>query len=245
MKNLKLILICVAAAALSSCKSTLNMPMDHAKLADGFVNSSSYDFGQVLVWDTQTNRVQSIYKIKPTMVKAEVDKGPAYDEKESSVSRDTKVETSLAFGVPGSAEASAKAEFISTTKAKIQQFNPREYQDDLFVLNHRDLRKWREGLVGNYDDSNLRFVFISRVTDATSIEVGRDSSGESNVDVNLIESGRYKFKVKYDNKSKTHIKAANSAPLIVSPKVFKFVADGSSLRFYPDLNAKFNFQNVN
>lgn len=39
----------LAACTLAGCASTINMPLDHARLADGYVNSSTLDLGHVLV----------------------------------------------------------------------------------------------------------------------------------------------------------------------------------------------------
>lgn len=240
--NISLALL--AACSLTACTSTINMPLDHAKLADGYINSSTLDFGHVLVWDTKSNQVESIYRITPQMVpSADVDSGPRYRNKNSSVSRDTRIELSAAPGVTEAAKVEGAAKFINSTDVTLTNYNPREYRDARYTLNSPELRKWRESLSEEYTGPQYRFIFISRVTDGDEIHIGRQASGDSGVEANIVRVGRYKFKVTYDKKSSATIKA-EQAPLTVQPSLFSFRIQDGSYRFYRDLETPFQFQSV-
>lgn len=221
------------------------MPLDHAKLADGYINSSTLDFGHVLVWDTKSNRVESIYRIKPQMVPtSSVDSGPRYSSKDSSVSRDTKVELSAAPAVTEAAKGEATAQFINSTDVTLTNYNPREYRDARYTLNSPELRQWRQSLSEEYTGEQYRFIFISRVTDGDEIRIGHKSSGDVGAEANVVHAGEYKFKVTYDNKNTATIKA-EQAPLIIRPSVFRFRIEGNSYRFERDLSTPLQFQSVN
>ena len=221
------------------------MPLDHAKLADGYINSSTLDFGHVLVWDTKSNRVESIFRITPQMVPtASVDSGPRYHSKDASVSRDTKIELSAAPAVTEAAKGEAVAQFINTTEVTLSNYNPREYRDARYTLNSPELRQWRQSLSEEYTGPQYRFIFISRVTDGDEIHIGHKSAGNLGVEANVVQAGQYKFKVTYDNKSAVTIKA-EQAPLTIRPSVFSFSIQGDSYRFDRDLNTPLQFQSVN
>jgi hypothetical protein len=235
----------LAACALTACKSTINMPLDHAKLADGYINSATLDFGHVLVWDTKSNRVESIYRITPQMVPtSSVDSGPSFQSKDTSVSRDTKIELSAAPTVTDAAKVEATAQFINSTDVTLTNYNPREYKDARYTLNSPELRQWRQSLSEEYTGPEYRFVFISRVTDGDEIHIGRKSAGNFGADANIVQAGQYKFKVTYDNELSKTIKA-KQAPLTVQPSVFSFRIRGDSYRFDRDLKTPFQFQSVN
>jgi hypothetical protein len=234
------------ACLLPGCSSTptINMPLEHAKLADGYVNSSSLAFGHVLVWDTESNRVHSIYRIQPAMVpSASVDTGPRFAQKEVNVSRDTKIEIGAAPNVSQAIKAEASAQFLSSTLVSLTNYNPREYRDARYVLNSPELRAWREGLAEEWSDPKYRFVFISRVTEGDKLQIGRRSAGNVGVDVDIVQIGNYKFKVSYDNKSSVTIQGTD-APITIQPTVFTFRAQGDSYRFFTDLNSPFHLQSV-
>lgn len=229
---------------LTACTSTINMPLDHAKLADGYINSSTLDFGHVLVWDTVSNRVGSIYRIAPNMVpSANVDSGPRYRMKDSSISRDTKIELSAAPVVSEAAKGEATAQFINSTDVCLTNYNPREFRDARYVLNSPELREWRQSLSEEYTGPQYRFIFISRVTDGEKIQIGRESSGSAGAAANVVQVGQFKFKVTYNNKTSATIEA-EQAPLTVNPSIFSFHIQGDSYRFYRDLNTPFNFQSL-
>lgn len=219
------------------------MPLDHAKLADGYVNSSTLDFGHVLVWDQQSNRVEAIYRITPQMVpNAEVDSGPRFNSKESSVSRETKLEIS-GSDASQTIQGEAAAQFINSTKVTLTNYNPREYRDARGVLNSSRLRRWRDSTGEQFNDARYRFVFIARVTDGDALSISRKTGGSVNADANVVKVGRYKFNVTYDNKSNTTI-TAEQGPLIVTPKVFSLRQEGNSYRFFHDTSTTLNFQTV-
>jgi hypothetical protein len=241
-QNIALALL--AICWLTNCTSTINMPLDHAKLADGYINSSTLDFGHVLIWNTKSNRVATIYRITPKMVpSADIDSGPRYSNRNSSVSRDTKIELSAAPAVTETAKVEATAQFINSTDINLVNYNPREYRDARYVLNSPELRNWRQTLSEEFTGPEYRFIFISRVIDGNKIQIGRNSSGSAGAEANVIQAGQFKFKVTYDNKSNATIEA-EQAPLTVSPSVFSFRIQGDSYRFYRDLITPFHFQAV-
>lgn len=243
MRNITISLL--AACGLSACSSTINMPLDHAKLADGYINSSTLDFGHVLVWDTKSNRVESIFRITPQMVPtASVDSGPRYHSKDATVSGDTKIELSAAPAVTEAAKGEAVAQFINSTEVTLINYNPREYKDARYTLNSPELRQWRQSLSEEYTGPQYRFIFISRVTDGDEIHIRHKSSGNLGAEANVVQAGQYKFKVTYDNKSAVTIKT-EQAPLTIRPSVFSFSIQGDSYRFDRDLNTPLQFQSVN
>ncbi|HRK16870.1 MAG TPA: hypothetical protein PK490_21490 [Prosthecobacter sp.] len=244
MKIIQSLLTLLTVACMASCKSSsINLPLDHVKTSDGYLNSSSLDFGHVLVWDTTTNKVINVEKITSGRVpSATVHTGPRFAQKKSSVSSENNVE--IGFGtVPEAVKADAKAKFINSTKFEFTNFNPREFNDARYVLNSPEMRTWREQLVDAYSDPRFRFIFISRVTDADRILIGRERNGLIGADVNVVNSGNYKFETSYDQKTEVTIDAAG-APLTIQPAVFTFSVNGSELRFRPDWDSKFHFQKV-
>lgn len=242
------LLTLLAVACMASCKSSsLNLPLDHVKTADGFLNSSTLDFGHVLVWDTTTNKIRHLEKITPGKVpSATVHTGPRLGKKQSTVSRENKVE--VGFGTaPEAVKADASAKFISSTKFEFTDFNPREFNDARYVLNSPEMRPWREQLVADFADPRFRFIFISRVTDADGIYIGKNKSGDFGADANVVKSGSYKFKISYDQKNEVTLQSVSedaAAPMTVQPSVFIFSINGSELRFKPDWDSNFHFQNV-
>lgn len=236
----------LAACGLVACTNpTINMPLDHAKLADGYINSSTLDFGHVLIWDTKSNRVETVYRITPQMVPtASVDSGPRYQSKNSSVSRDTNIELNVAPAVSEAVKGEAITRFINSTDVTLTNYNPREYRDASYTLNSPELREWRKSLSEEYAGPQYRFIFISRVTDGDEIQVGRKASDNMSVDANVVQAGQYKFKVAYDNESTATIKASQ-APLTIQPAVFRFRVQGDSYRFSRDLETPLRFQSVN
>ena len=234
----------LVACSLCGCTSTINMPLDHAKLADGYVNSSTLAFGHVLVWDTSTDRVESIFRIIPQMVPtASVDSGPRFGSKASAVSRDTNLDISVAPGVSQAAQGAAAVQFINSTEVSLTNFNPLEYRDASYVLNSPELRVWRQSLTEEYTEPRYRFIFVSRVTNADELSIGRKASGAIGADANVVQVGQYKFKVTYGEKSSVTIKG-EQAPLTVDPAVFTFRVQGNSYRFYRDLSTVFDFQTL-
>jgi hypothetical protein len=242
MKHNLILSSTLSACILAACVPTINLPLDHAKLADGYINSSSLDFGHVLVWNTKTDRVAKIYRIKPSDVpSATVDSGPRYDIKESSVSAETAIEVKGAL-VSDDAVIEAKSQFLDSTDVTLTNYNPREYRDARYTLNSPELRSWRESLSEEYTDPHWRFIFISRVTDADELHISRLASGESGSEANVVQAGRYAFRVTYGNKRSNSIKSGGEAPLMIEASVFTFRVHDTSYRFFRDLDSPFNFQ---
>lgn len=230
--------------ALSSCVSSINMPLDRAKTEDGYVNTPSYDLGHVLVWNTQSGRAERIFKVtRDAVPSASVDTGPRYTTKNSSISRDTKVEISATTTPSDAVKAEATAKFVNSTGVVITNYNPREFRDPSYALNSPELREWRTQLSTEFTDPHFRFVFVSRVTDGDKIDVSRKSSGTVTADANVIEAGQYKFNTSYDNQAAVTI-SAQQAPLTLSTSVFNFRISGDSYRFNRDTSTEFNFQKV-
>lgn len=234
----------VTLLLLNSCKNSINMPLDHAKLADGYINSSTLDLGHVLVWDTETNTRRDIYTISPKDVpSATVVTGNKFPLKSSSVSKDTDLLVSTESSVSDLVKAEAKAKFVNSTDVALTNYRRKEFQDARYVLNSPEMRTWREGLAEQWADPKYRFIFVSQIVEGDKVELKKVSSGEGGVDANIIEVGKYKFEVSYGKKAEALINAQGGV-ITINPKVYRFNAEGASLRFTDDLNSKFHLQQI-
>lgn len=122
--------------------------------------------------------MQSIYRITPKMVPtADVDSGPRYKSKASSISRDTTINVSAAPAVSEAVQGEAAAQLISSTEVTLTNYNPREYRDAQYVLNSLEIRQWRHSLSEEFADSRYRIISISRATGGDKIVIGRKTSG--------------------------------------------------------------------
>lgn len=241
--KINLLSLAIVSFFLNACTNSINLPLDHAKLADGCVNSSSLDFGHVLIWDTKTNNTANIYKVTQTAVAssgADVDEGPKFKHKESSLSRDTRFE--ISGNVSPEIKGQAEAAFIKSTQIVLDDFNPKQFRTPEYALNCAALRTWRESLSDDYSGDQYRFVFISRVINATNLSISKKSSGNAQLGADVIKVRNYKFNASYDNKNQTSIQSDGQSPLIVEPTIFKFNKSGDDLRFKQELNTLFSFR---
>jgi hypothetical protein len=236
------ILLIIFSLLLNACTNSINLPLNHVKTADGYMNSSTLDFGHVLIWDTKSNNVSNIYKVtQPTVASSDVDidEGPKFKHKESSLSRDTKFDVS--GNVSQKIKGQAEAEFIKSTQIVLDDFNPKQFRTPVYALNCAALKTWRQSLPAEYSGDQYRFVFISRVTNATNISISKKYSKNSQLGADVIKVGSYKFNVSYDNKNQTSIQSDGQSPMIVEPTVYKFDNSGDNLRFSQDLNTIYKF----
>lgn len=227
---------------LSACTNSINLPLDHVKISDGYLNSSSLDFGHVLIWDTTTNNTSHIGKVTQQAVAGSdvsINEGPQFSRKQSSLTSDTKLDVS--GNVSPQIKGQAEAAFIRSTQVTLEQFNPKEFGTPEYALNCAALHSWRAQLPTAYSDKNYRFVFISRVVNATNISISKGASGNPNMSASVIKVGNYKFNTSYDNKNQTSIQSNGQSPLIVAPTVFSFDNSGNNLRFRQDLNTIYKF----
>ena len=220
------------------------MPLDHAKLADGYVNSSTLDLGHVLVWDTESDIVRGIYTISPDKVpSASVVSGSKYALKKSSVSKDTDLQVSAETAVSEAIKAEAKAKFVNSTDVSLTNYRRKEYLDARYVLNSPEMRVWREELAEQWSEPKYRFIFVSEIVEGDKVELKKASTTSLGADANIIEVGNYKFDVSYGKKAEALIDAQGGV-IVIKPKVYQLRISGDSLRFFDDLGTKFNFQKI-
>ncbi len=237
----------IAACALASCAS-MDMPLDHAKLADGYMNSGSCDLGHIFVWDTTNNSLTRVYQIRPGMADdVTIVEGPKYRSKLTSVDKTTEVDIFLSplTSVGEAVKAEAKAKFVRTTSVVITNYSVREFLDPKYALNCPALRNWRVDSASAFAGPRYRFLFISRVLDGSSISVSRTGKGEQGAKADIVRVGNFTFKVSYDNKTEANIQAAN-APLVLEPTPFIFTVDErkDSYRFSHDTKTQVRWQHL-
>jgi hypothetical protein len=238
----------MAAYALTGCSSTsgvntVNLKTENVRLEDGYVNSKTLSFGDVFIWNLETDEVLEYYHIDADQIaSATVIQGPTIDEKSSTVSTQNNFDMGIGTnGLTEQVKLDINREVAGSTDVSLQNFAPQRWLDSTYVLNSPELRSWRESIQSDINDTNAtdysdpkyRFVFVSKVTNADELAIGREASGGAGVDAGLIQVGDLKVKATYDNKSNVRIKA-KQAPLTISPTVYTFKVSGDSYRFYRD-----------
>jgi len=245
---------------LAGCGNKLVMRMDNARLSDGYINSKTLDFGSILLWDINNSSLMRIYTITNNENRNfELIEGNRYRQRNTSVSRNTQIDV-LADNetlkkIPNSVIVKAKSQFVEATRVRIENYYPLSYRDPRYVLNSPELRRWRESIVEDIGRENLnkyRFVFIGAVIQGAKLHISTERSTHGSSSANVINIGRYKFDLMYDNNTSYEIEAKTKVPLLIKPTVFKLVVRRGGNRGYEeirfvydtDMTRRFNLQKV-
>jgi hypothetical protein len=237
----------VGLSALVGCKSVrVNVPLDNAKVSDGYINSRTLSLGYVFLWDTQSNRLTKINIISPNMVDPDVSifLGSLYASRNSGLSSST----NMTFGgstplAPGTKVELAGA-ISESSEVELLNYQAQTYRDARFALNCPKLRYWRESLAETYPDPKYKFLFVSSIVLGKQISISLEKGGLAKIKASVPDIGKADLSVTFNRRISTSIVADSSAPLVVDPELFVLRSSTRRIGFEHDTNTPFDFQSL-
>jgi len=236
----------LVAVLFAGCRTvSVNVPLENARVSEGYINSQTLTLGHLFLWDTEANTLTKINVISQGQLDADVTifESHSYDLRESGISSSTTMSLGGTTLLLPEAKAAVKAAVSKVTRVTLTDYQTQGLRDARFALDCKKLRSWRHGLAQTYPDPKYKFIFISDVVLGNKIEMTLVNNGAAQVKASVPQIGNADVIVTYDGKVETKI-VANNAPLVVSPQLFTIKTTANRVSFEHDTQTRFDFQHL-
>jgi hypothetical protein len=235
-----LIGIFVSAVVLTACQSSVNIPLDNAKLDIGYLNNRNVALGLLYYWDTKNDRLTFYRAITKDMVDSDVTlwHSGLTTEANSKLSSDTEMDLSANLAGSSAVSGSVHSAISQATNVDIKNYKTVSYNYPSYVLNCAKMRSFRESIPSEFATDRYKFVLITGEVFGDSVNVSLTGSNTAGGGVNAVQVGNYSVKVSFDSQDSVSISAPQitgssatssssggtqkRAPILVTPSIFSF-----------------------